>query len=425
MVSTHPFRTWLALAAASVFVLALGFGVVGCGDDSPSSDGGGGDVSSSERLNDGITGLSDFGTKLVGDPSIQFALSPQIIELVGQLFPEILGDVSTMVGDLSAGHMTPAVVQAARALRPTAGLSKMDISDNFGTYDRDLESVEGPYPGWVLAEAGVPEDGLVFRFDGDDDIFLFQDDELVVAEGEIRMINVVLEEITVPGELPQTVPTSFDFEVDAGPAGSSASEVLLRIAFGLTYDAETESFSVSIGDENSTSTGDPDASFIGPLFFAFSLGYADMELGLTAQMFDSTENFGIRFAATATGLDLEAVEPEPTAVNFQFAFGETSNPATPPFLIDLTLDEFNDNPETPDALVEGSVSWQGNTLATMAGDTDTVPVVIGEETVECPNVLVTFVDDPENPVNICVAMEDLFGLLEMGGAVAKMAGAAL
>ena len=293
-------------------------------------------------------------------------------------------------------------------------LTKSGIDEAFGVYDCDPEDITEPFPGWVLTpENPSPNNSIILRFTADCGItFLTGSGEEVPAHGEVRLTDIEVEEFD-PLTDEDDAPTNFLLEIDVAPVGL-VPETIARVNFAAEYDAGGFPTSLTVGDPNAT----------GPNLELDS-GTMGQDLSAVFQMFDATSSYSIRFGAAISGFVAETEMVD--AITLEFGYGETSNPANPPFQFDVTGDNFRPDPQDEFntlADVSGSIRHQNKVLASLAGDTTEVQVnvdVNGDEVVDefdtCPNVDITFSDDPQNPQNICEAMDELVELLDgvLGG----------
>jgi hypothetical protein len=403
----------------ALFAVAILVAAVGCGDDddkTPPTP-----KTNAEKFDDGVRSLANFGTGLGNSPDV--LLAAQMIGVLGNLFPDglqLAAQVAT-APDLPTAAQRVAQL-APRMIHQRPQITKAGISDYFGVYQCDAQDVTEPFPGWVLTEETPnPANSIIMRFD-EDCGFIYYDDRgrEQVAVGELRMTNV--ETIPDPNDETLDLPTRFDFEMWAAPAGETIVPIL-RIAFDAMWDENGDPTSVTVGSPTANSPSNPDASFLGPLVFYFGVGVTDTETNLAVQLFDSTGKYTIRVGAAVAG---DVINDELDAVNLQFGFGSTNDPSDPPFLFDVTASNFDVDTDVAD--IDGSVSLNDVDLAVFSGDTTTVPVNVDtngdgmvDETDTCPNVQMTFTDDPESTANVCENIEQLFDLLEgIVGSVASL-----
>ncbi len=408
----HPWVLGLAL-------VTLGLST-GCGDDSTGTNGGsGGGQTDAQKLDGAMTGLTNFGQDALALDETSVLFNGGIVEILGELFPAGTGGLVKTVMTKNADRPRVLLQEARDLVKNPRRISKRGLEDLAGVYDRDVSSSADPFPGWVLSSDDPPtSDSIIFRFDGDDDFTVNEGEELVPAAGELRLLGIASDDRGTSDPLDDLL-TDVVFEIHVGPADGTP-ETVLRIAFSAAYDAAGELTFFALGDENANSVTDSGASFLGPLLFFIGLDVvADGEstdVDLTFQLFDSIDDYALRLTLGADALTSTELEQ----VDFSFGFGQTMNPADPPFVFNVSANNFRPDPldaESVIADITGSIVLNGDTVATMVGDSTDVPFdTDGDGTIDpdetCPNVNITFSDSPEATVNICEAIGDILGLAD-------------
>lgn len=418
---------WSPFAVLAIAV-AVAVGLAGCGDDDdptvPS------DTSDEQQVEQGLTDLATFGSAALSTPEVSVLSNQAIVDLLGSVGLELPGftdggdpffpnDLTEMLaGGATTGwrHNLGGSIFEPRTLELNRGFASP--YPDFGTYDRDRSDTTEPFPGWVLTLPNEPPDGLIFRFPAsEDDIVSIEDGTVTPVQGEVRFLNIVIDDNGTPNDMEDDVITSVDFEL-ALASGDNPLSVVTRITYAVTLDDAGVPTSFAIGDENDISS-----TFIGPLSFALFVETIDNDATLSLQLVDTTSNpdYVMRWSMTVADFDPETELP--ATATFTFGFGGTDTPTSPPWVIATTLDNFQTDPEDPDdfiADVDGSISLNGRTMATYAGDTTEVPVnadVDGDGDIDaddtCINIDISFAG-PESE-NICVVFSELADSVPAGG----------
>ena len=131
----------------------------------------------------------------------------------------------------------------------------------------------------------------------------------------------------------------------------------------------------------------------------------------------SGENFVVRLEVGLTG-DVGSGLVE--AASAALGYGVTREPTAPPWVIALEATNFRADPNGTGEVadIHGSIKHGHAVLATLAGDTTDVPIDTDGDQIPdttCLNVNVTFVDTPNEPQNLCLALPGLRDLLGGGG----------
>jgi len=370
-------------------------------------------TSDMDDLQNGIDGLANFSQDALAGEEAQVATSPE----VGALLTSVgLPGLDIPFGGFSQtpilSWLRRDVVGKARTpMRPRVH----NLETHFGTYDRDVNDSTEPFQGWVLADGQTPSDGFIFRFDLQDDISWLDDmGNEVPLQGEIRFLDIVIDKGNLADPLDDIL-TNIVFEIAASPVLGPLPK-LVRFNLNIVLDSNREPASLTLGSAEANNTLHPDAAFLGNLLIALSVDITPSVLPLTdltafAQLFDSVENFVLRFDLSMTNIDLAADLP-PESMTISFGFGVTSIPSSPPWSIFATLDTFTEVQGLTgeyDFDVDGGVTFNGSSVATFAGNSQEVPVDINgdgviDELETCPDIDITFADDPETSWNICIVL---------------------
>jgi hypothetical protein len=406
----NPFflRARTCRAAAAALVLSLAAFVPGCGDDDESDA-----VSQEETLNS-LNRLGNFGRDLQQEPGVQVLNSTAVTGILNVLPLNLPGIITT-------GRTAPAV-PAAAGLPPVAGSvltrfgaplpSPVEIT-GFGTYHYDSTSTAGPFEGWVLEEPGVPEDGFRFRFT-EDDGFFYQDEDSnrVAIQGEIRVLEVTWDEgLAGPGD---DILTHAVFEIAAGhfgtPTPPAEYPVLVHVESSVDLDEDRAPTAVRVGDITANGSTDPEAAFVSSRFlFALEVDLTPagdlVDAHLLLQVYDTLEDYVLRLVADAEGVDEETETAD--ALTLILGYGVTTNPGSPPWLYTVTLENFREDPTEPEepddeiADVSGSITFQGDLVATIFGNSDVTVHVDDDGVPDCPNIWFSFTANPSRLVNVC------------------------
>ena len=350
-----------------------------------------------ENLNDfnvfNEASLSDPGNQLLDDAALG-----QLLDSVGL---GLFGPVTKAVRDGFSGPRAPWSEVGIRKLQPPR--PRIAALEAAGTYDRDVNDTTDPFPGWVLADAGNPSDGFVFRFQLDDDVSYWDEQSMtqVPVQGEFRLLEVVINNQGTADEYLQHLA----IEIAASPAPGTAP-TLARLE--ATVTVSNASVRIAIGNPTADDPADSGASFVGPVMFYAELAAGGTQTVATVasieQLYHSVDRFGARIEAGAT-FDVQA--DQTTQASFIFAAGATNTPNSPPLRITMNLSNFRTVGFNEIAAVAGSITFSAAPLATLLGDTSEVPVDLdGDGTNEgtCVNIDITFADNPGVTRNICEAV---------------------
>jgi len=377
---------------AALLVAGTGLLAGGCGDDEPGTP----------PLEEGLQELQGFAAGAANSTEGLVLQAPAIEALLTQFGLSFDGGplpAPARLHEFGRGG----VALSGRALAPRIQL------EGFGTYRRAPADTTGPFRGWVLDQAGVPPDGFVFRFLITDDIVIIEEGNERHLAGEIRFLEIVVDENNTPDPLDDVL-THVKFEIQIV---GETPDPLVRIEYTATLDTNREPETITVGDEAKLS-----ASYIGSISFALLLnGTGDDLVGLV-QLVDTSlnPNYVVRLGVTAINISPEEV---PESAAFTFGYGRTSNPLTPPWTIVATFDNFRQDQQTLEVIadVEGGISYNERLVATFQGDTTQVPVnvdtdddgdVDADDT--CVNVNITRVGSPQSQ-NICEALGALVAML--------------
>ena len=154
----------------------------GCGDD---DDDGGPTVTTEDQVEQGLAGLATIGTRIQNMSETQVLGHSSVAPLFSALGLELPETGLTPGAKLLPTSARELVKGEARLIhrRPLQPAVAIDTL-TYGTYDRDQQDFTLPFPGWVLAEANNPPDGLIFRWPADSPISL-DGNTLSAGEGGI------------------------------------------------------------------------------------------------------------------------------------------------------------------------------------------------------------------------------------------------
>jgi hypothetical protein len=395
-------------------VLAL---LPACGDDDGGGGGGGTTRTNQDILETGMQGLAEFGQDAVSlqETEIVFGLA----QTLPQVFPKVGKMAAPVLLAPSAADAAKAIVSLApRLVQSPQGMTAAGIEEAYGVYvcDPDADPVE-PFPGWVkIEEDPSPSNSVILRFDTDCGITYHTPRGIEkTATGEIRLLDLQLF-TGDPANPEDDVPTFFIAEIAAGPAGTQPrmQPTVVRVTWEAEVDEETGQLThLAIGSPEANSPLHRDASFFGPLLFPAVVAPTEGGLDATFGLYDTIHNYALTFGAGIVGT-LDVLE----SLSLGFGFGETDDPADPPFRFDVTASEFESSGgDLPLATIEGSISYRDSDLALFEGSTEFIQLeedVNGDGVVDandvCPNVDVTFTDTEETG-NVCLYMEELVMLI--------------
>jgi len=384
--------------------------LVGCGDDGPGTPGT--PTSAQDQIQTSIGQLAEFRAGAGREPAAQ---------LVGsRALADILGGLSLP----TATYALPQPPGASRAvrelLRKLEGPQRRIVQTEFGTYDRDLANTTGTFPGWTLADPGNPSDGFVFRFGLDDDITV--NDPIgvpVPVRGEFRFLHLEIDDRGTPDPA-DDLPASVVLEIAATADENGSVPVLVRLDLAATFDTAGELVSFQLGNPAANDPSDAGAAYLGSILLAVSVEAAAGSANLLVQLYDSVEDFVVRFELAMVA-DLESGLTQSASVGL--GFGSTRSPTSPPWEISLSADNFRYIEGIEIADITGSIRHNNSVLATLAGDTTEIPIdTDGDEVFDssCANVNVTFADAPTEPQNLCLALPALVDLLDNQGSMPKI-----
>jgi len=395
----RPFAVLLLPLAGALCPLA-------CGDDTTSS---GPAVPAQDQIQAGFGQLADFRDAAAAEPALQLLDTAEFGALLDSLGAP---------GSPVALAAPPGSSRPVRSLLRKLSASRRALTQTaYGTWRRDPSNTTGPFPGWSLIEPGNPPDGFVFRFDLDDGISVRDAAGTPIPiRGEFRFLEIQIDDRGTPEDPSDDLPLGLVIEIAATPEAEGELPVLVRLDLAAAFDAAGELQSFSVGDPDARSPSDPGAAFLGPVLLAVHVEGAPGSLAVLVQIYDSSENFVVRVEVSRT-LDplTEIVQSEAVS----FGFGVTRQPASPPWEIALQADNFRADPAGGGdvADIHGTIRHRV-LLATLAGDTTEVPIdTDGDEIPDdtCVNVTVTFVDAPNEPQNLCLALPALRTLFASGG----------
>jgi len=385
-----------------VFLLLL----PACGDDEPTQPAG----SAQEQVESSLTDLASVSQSAQSDPGAQLAG-----QYVGYLLNTL--PLPAMTGGTPVALLgIPGPLRfLGQALQKAGSASARHVAalQGTGTYDRDATSTAGPFPGWVLAIAGNPPDGYIFRFGLDDNIGYYNDmGTFVPVQGEFRLLHVQVDENGTLDPADDII-TAFVLEVAASP-NTGTAPTLVRLDLTLTLDASRQVQHLVLGDPAARRVFDPGAAYVGAHLLALDISTSTASTSVLVQIYNVILGYAVRLQVDVDG-DIQA--PAPNAVSLDFAYGRTRDPQTPPWRIELRLDNFRLDPAGGTdyiADVHGQLSYRSAVYATLSGDTSTVPVDLdGDGTPDdtCSNIDITFVDHLDQSGNICEVLAALNQLL--------------
>lgn len=387
--------------------LVLLFALAGCGDDSTPSGPG---VPPAQQLQDGTAQLNDFMDGA--------SKTPGALLLDSAEFQNLLGALGTPAASFTLPQPPGASPTVRRVLQKLGAGQHVIAQAEFGTYERDPQNVLGPFLGWKLVDAGNPPDGFVFRFDLNDGITI--DDGMgipIPVRGEFRFINLEIDDAGTPNDPTDDFLTGLVIEIAATAESMGSVPVLVRFELHATFDETGELQTLTLGNPQANDSNDPGAAFIGPALLAVSVAVNTTTAIAQVQVYDSSERFVV-------SLDLHVVQDPVSGLvqsaGIELGWGVTRQPTSPPWLMAVMLDNFRMVSDFGGEIadVSGRITYRSVLLATLSGDTSEVPVDLdGDEVpdVNCPNVLVTFTDAPNEPQNLCEALPALQDLLGQGG----------
>jgi hypothetical protein len=264
----------------------------------------------------------------------------------------------------------------------------------------------------VLVDGQNPGDGFIFEFDLNDDIFVTDDmGNVIPMQGAVRFLDIVVDEGEVPNP-EDDILTNVVFEIAASPLSGVTAPNLVRANLNIVLDTSREPITVTLGSAAANNRLHPDAAFIGNLLIALSVDITTPtskplnNVTAFAQLFDTVENFALRFDLSMTNIDFSTDLP-PQSLTLRFGFGNTTTPSSPPWMFEVLANNFTGISGFPgeyDFDVAGGITFNNSSVATFSGNTQEVPVDVdgdGNFDTECPDIDITFADDPENPWNIC------------------------
>ncbi len=395
--------TWCALAIISM--------LSGCGEDDPGTPGT--PTSSQDQIQGSIGQLADFRAGAASEPATQLIGAPALAEILGALSLP------------SAAYVLPQPPGVSRAvrdlLRKIEGPQRTVVQAEFGTYDRDLSNTTGTFPRWTLADPGNPSDGYIFRFGLDDDITVNDPAGVPVPiRGEFRILHLEIDDRGTPDPA-DDLPASVLLEIAATAEDTGPLPVLVRLDLAATFDSSGELVSFQLGNPAANDPSDAGAAYLGSVLLAVSVEAAAGSANLLVQIYDSSEDFVVRFELAMLA-DLESGLTHSASVTF--GFGATRNPTSPPWEISLSANNFRFDIEGNEiADITGFIRHNNAVLATLAGDTTAIPIdTDGDEIFDssCVNVTVTFTDAPADAKNLCLALPALEDLFNNQGSMPKI-----
>ncbi len=398
-----------------------------CSSDDDDGGTGPGTTTPEQQMEEGMAGLVGFGLNTVMSPEVSVLRNPNVIGLLsgmGLELPDLPG-----IGGLGFAPGNVRTKELIENMLPslTGGRAGFTVDDFYGTYARDREDYTDPFPGWVIATPDVPADGLIFRFPADSmDVVIvdIQTGTITPVAGELRFLGINTD---FDPDDPDSEITTMVFEMAIGPdLDHLVTEA--RISYEVEYDFITgEPSMVRIGDQNDI--GD---TYIGSTSFALWLDVVnlnDMDIGIQVVDTSTSPNYAIRLEAEVENYN--PITELPGAVTLTLSYGLTNTPTTPPWVFTVALTEITEDPGGPDelfdAVVNGSVVYQNQTMATFGGTTDDVPVNVdinGDGVVDandnCIDITIVFADGTSG--NICVVFFELAGMIPTDGIGAIVTG---
>lgn len=369
-----------------------------CGDDNAGAP----------PIEDGLQGLQSFGAGAAASTEGRVLQEPAVTSLLTAFGLSIEGTVPRAA-------LRPEELDKGGAAFPRqSAVVPQLLLEGFGTYDRDSTSTAEPFPGWVLAEAGVPADGFIFRFKADDDIVIIEPGGPRHLAGEIRFLEIALDDNATPADPSDDVLTHVNFEISIV---DETPDPLVRLEYTATLDENRDPETISIGDES-----DLDASYVGDISIAIGLNGVGDDFSGLIQLVDRAPDpdYAVRFGFSATDLDSTDT---PHEAAFTFAFGPTNDPLSPPWLISAAFTNFRFDSNAQDVIadVTGTITYNGNLAATFEGDTGPVQVDVDtdgdgdvDENDTCIDVNITRTGSDESE-NICEAFGDLVDTVPFAG----------
>ena len=396
----QPWRRALRWPVLIVFLL-----LPACGDDEPTQPAG----STQEQVESGLNDLASFSQNIESDPGAQLAA-----QYVGYLLDTLPLPAVTTGNPVALLRLPGPLRFLGQALQKAGSTSPRHVAalQGTGTYDRDASSTAGPFPGWVLVDAGNPPDGYIFRFALDDDIGYYNAmGAFVPVQGAFRLLHVQVDENGTLDPADDIV-TAFVLEI-AASANEGTAPTIVRLGLNLTLDASRQVQHLTLGDPAADRVSDPGAAFVGFHILAVDISTSTAATGVLVQVYNAILGYAVRLQVDVDG-DIQA--DHPNSVSLDFAYGRTRNPQTPPWRIELLLDNFTLPTGATDyvADVHGQLSFRSAVFATLSGDTTEVPVDLdGDGTPDdtCINIDITFIDHPEESGNICETLAALNQLL--------------
>ena len=393
-------RTALALLLLTLLPLA-------CGDDDVTPPGSG--TTAQAQIQGGFGQLADFRDAAGGEPALQLLDTPEFAAILDAL------SLPSVPVTLSA---PPGASRPVRALlRKLSEQRRQVVQTAFGTWQRDPSNTNEPFPGWTLIDPGNPPDGFVFRFDLDDGIFVFDPGGVPIPlRGELRILEIQIDDRGTP-DTSDDVPLGLVLEIAATAEAEGDLPVLVHLEFALEFDAGGALLSFHLGSPEASHPSDPGAAFLGPVLVAVRFESTPGSVTALVQIYDSSEDFVVRLELGLTG-DVGSGLLE--AASAAFGYGVTRQPTEPPWVIALEADNIRPAPDGTGEVadIRGSIRRNNVLLASLAGDTTEVPIdTDGDEIPDdtCLNVNVTFIDRPNEPQNLCLALPGLRDLLGGGG----------
>jgi hypothetical protein len=381
--------------------------VLGCGDEedpAPLAP-----VENPEQmLGDNLAQMNMVTDAAENEPANQILEDQTFEQLLAAVGFDALGPVASVIRDgVSATDRAAWERLGVQKLRPA--VPRLAMLEGAGTYDRDVNDVSEPFPGWVQTEPNDPSNGFVFRFQLDDGVSYWDEEAMaeVPVHGEFRLLEVVFEDNGTPVDPVDDYLEHLVIEVAASPEASVEAPTLARLELAVVVTSQ--SLSWTIGSATANNPGDSGASFIGPVLFHARLAVTqttveDASFEVTEQLYHSVERFAARVELAQTvNLQSETL----TSARFVLGAGETNNPSVPPLRLFIELSKFRMEGLNEVADVSGSITYNLAPLASFSGDTSEVPVDFdGDGTIDgmCVNINVTFADNPV-PQNICTVGE--------------------
>ncbi len=384
--------TLLACALALVAALALAAG--GCSDDDDD-----GDNQAQEMLLAEFQGLVSFAGNVDDGPAPQIIAHPEMANLfavIGINLRPAQGMEGTPLTERSPWKgADPRIAHRG----PTISSIAHQLPGAFGTYERDTTSVAEPFPGWVWV-GSEPTDGLVFHFSEDDDFVVIENGVERHISGEIRFLNLGFGKTSVG-----SVVTNVLWELQVNPV----SIPIVHVPFAGIPDFETGEYDrAEFGD--ASDLANLTNCYFGPLAFDFlsdAVDPANQQIILFAV--DTTQNPDYVIHLDVEYHDLLQGSDE---AHIHFGFGNSNSVTEPRNVVDALLDNFRPDPNSDGAIVDiaGTITHQGQLVATFEGTTDEVPVdfdvngdgqVNAEDT--CVDIRITFAGS-NNPISICEAL---------------------